>query len=165
MALAGGVRLRDDHAFEQRKATVKTILDDLGPARDEDGGRRNDVRRLEVGVDVPEAPFAARARFRYLEWWIRDGRGWRLTKYQYEYLDLVHQSRLAYHRHDLPGAPDVFHIHCEPPGGPPLARHFRAYEVDLLEAHEEFALLYASGQPIVCAGLRPLHATQEGTDA
>jgi len=38
----------------------------------------------------------------------------------------------------------------------PPARHFRAYEVDLLEAHEEFAALYASGRAIDCAGLRPL---------
>lgn len=157
MALARGVRLRDDHAFEQRKATIKTILDDLGPARDEDGGKRNDVRRFEVGVDVPEAPLAARARFRYLEWWKRDGRRWLLVKYQYDYFDLMAQTRLAYHRHDLPGAANMPHRHCKALGMPPAARHFRAYEVDLLEAHEEFAVLYASGRVIDCAGLRPLH--------
>lgn len=39
----------------------------------------------------------------------------------------------------------------------PASRTFRAYEVDLLEAHEEFAALYASGRAFDCAGLRPLH--------
>jgi len=79
---------------------------------------------------------AAPSRFRYLEWWSRDGRGWRLVRYQYDYFDRAHRSRLAYHRHDLAGEPDLLHIHCEPSGKPPSARHFRAYEVDLLEAHE-----------------------------
>lgn len=165
MALAGGLRLRDDHAFEQRKATVSAILDDLGPIRDEDSGKLEDVRRFEVELDSPESPLAARARFRYLEWWARDGRRWRLAKYQYDYVDLIHRSRLAYHRHNLPGATDLHHIHCEPPDRPPSAPHFRAYEVDLLEAHEDFAALYVSGRPINCAGLRPLPTTHEGADA
>lgn len=151
------MRLRDDHAFEQRKATLSVILDDLGDVHVEDTGKRDSVRRLEVEVDAPRAPFAARARFRYVEWWDRDGRGWRLVKHQYDYLDRVHRGRLAYHRHDLSGEPDLPHIHCEPSGKPPSAPHFRSYEVDLLEAHEEFAALYASGRAIDCAGLRPIH--------
>lgn len=165
MALAGGVRLRDDHAFEQRKATVTAILDDLAPISHDDGGKFEDIRRLEIELETPDPPLAARARFRYLEWWSRDGRGWRLAKYQYDYFDLIHRSRLAYHRHNLPGAADIPHSHCEPPGRSPSASHFRAYEVDLLEAHEEFAALYASDRVLDCAGLRPLHATQEGADA
>ena len=165
MALARGVKVRDHHAFEQRKATVEAILDHLAPIRGEDGGKLEDVRRFEVVVDSPGAPFAAKVRFRYLEWWTSEGRGWRRAKYQYDYIDLVHRSRLAYHRHDLAGEPDLHHIHCEPSGGRRLARHFRAYEVDLLEAHEDFVALYVSGQVIDCAGLRPLQATQEGADA
>lgn len=157
MALARGLTLRDDHAFEQRTATILAILDDFGPVRDEDTGKQEDVRRFEVEVDSPEAPLAVQARFRYLEWWSRDGRGWRLVRYQYDSFDRVHRSRLAYHRHDLAGEPDLLHIHCEPSRKPPSARHFRAYEVDLLEAHEEFAALYVSGRAIDCAGLRPLH--------
>lgn len=148
--------LRDDHAFEQRKATLSAILDDLGDVHVEDAGKRASVRRFEAEVDAPRAPLAARARFRYLEWWARDGRGWRLVKHQYDYVDRVHRGRLAYHRHDLAGEPDLPHIHCEPSGRPPSAPHFRSYEVDLLEAHEEFAALYASGRAINCAGLRPL---------
>lgn len=164
MALARGLRLRDDHAFEQRKATVSAILDDLGPIRDEDSGKLQDFRRFEIELDSPESPLAARARFRYLEWWTREGRGWRLGRYQYHYVDRVHGGRLAYHRHNVHGAADIPHSHCQPVDRPALAPHFRAYEVDLLEAHEEFAALYASGRAIDCAGLRPLHATPEGAD-
>ena len=156
MALARGLTLRDDHAFEQRTATILAILDDLGSPSLDDTGKADALRRFHVEVDIGEAPLAIQARFRYLEWWSRDGRGWRLTKYQYDYFDRVHRSRLAYHRHHLAGEPDVLHIHCEPSGKPPSARHFRAYEVDLLEAHEEFAALYVSGRATDCAGLRPL---------
>lgn len=165
MALAQGVRLRDDHAFEQHKARVSAILDDLGDIRVEDSGKRDGIRRFEIEVDAPRPPLTAEARFRYLEWWTRDGRGWRHARYQYDYFDLIYRSRLAYHRHVLPGAANIPHSHCEPPGRPPSAPHFRAYEVDLLEAHEEFTALYARDRPVTCAGLRPLHATQEGADA
>jgi hypothetical protein len=151
------VKLRDDHAFEQRKATLSAILDDLGDVRIEDAGKRDSLRHLEGEVDAPRAPFAARARFRYVEWWSRDGLGWRLVKYRYDYLDRVQGGRLAYHRHGLAGQSDLTHIHCEPPGKSPTTPPFRSYEVDLLEAHEEFAELYASGRALDCAGLRPLH--------
>lgn len=155
------MRLRDDHAFEQRKATVLAVLDDLAPASVDDSGRRAEVRRFRVELDVPEAPSAAEARFRYLEWWARDGRGWRLAKYQYDYFDRVRGGRLAYHRHDLAGGSDVFHVHCERSGRPRAARHFRSYEVDLLEAHEEFAGLYLGGRTIDCTGLRPLRPADD----
>lgn len=158
------MRLRDDHAFEQRKATIEAILDDLGPIRSDDGGKLEGVRRFEVALDTPEPPLPARARFRYLEWWSRDGHGWTLAKYQYEYIDLMRRGRLAYHRHDLAYGPDLLHIHCETSGGRRSSAHFRAYEVDVLEAHEEFAALYSNDRPISCAGLRPLRAT-EGADA
>lgn len=165
MALAGGVRLRDDHAFEQRKATALAILDDLGPTHDEDSGKLSEIRRFGVELDAPGAPFEPLARFRYFEWWTRDGRGWLRGRYQYDYFDRSARGRLAYHRHDLPGGSNELHLHCEPSGGRRLARHFRAYEVDLLEAHEEFAALYLGGRPIDCAGLRPLRVTVEGVDA
>jgi len=159
------VRLRDDDAFEQHKARVSTILDDLGDVHVEDSGRRGSTRRFDAEVDAPRLPLIARARFRYLEWWSRDGAGWRIAKYQYDYIDLIVGSRLAYHRHDLAGEADIVHIHCKPPGRPSSSPHFRAYEVDLREAHDEFAAVYASGRAIDCAGLRPLITTQKGSDA
>jgi hypothetical protein len=159
------VTLRDHHAFEQRKATIEAILDDLGPTRSTDVGRSEDLRRFKIEVDAPQLPLVAQARFRYLEWWRRDGSGWRRVKSYFDYIDLVHGGRLAYHRHDLPGAAGIPHSHCEPANRPSTAPHFRAYEVDLLEAHEEFTALYASGRPIDCVGLRPLRTDHEGADA
>jgi hypothetical protein len=159
------LRLRDDHAFEQHEARISAILDDIGDIRLEDSGKPDSIRRFEIEVDAPRPPLTADVRFRYLEWWSRDGRGWRLIKYQYDYIDLAHRTRLAYHRHDLDATADIPHMHCGPVRGPASASHFRSYEVDLLEAHEEFAALYASGHRIGCAGLRPLHATQEGAEA
>ena len=159
------MRLRDDHAFEQHKARISAILDDLGDVRAEDSGKRESLRRFEIEVDAPRSPMTVRARFRYLGWWSRDGRGWRLDRYQYDYFDRVSRARLAYHRHNLPRGANTLHAHCEPSGGRSLERHFRAYEVDLLEAHEEFAMLYVIGRPITCGGLRPLQVTEEGADA
>jgi len=150
------VRLSDDHAFEQRTATVLAILDDLGPPRIDDSGKRSAVRWLESELDVPEAPIDAEVRFRYLEWWSRNGRAWLLDKYQYDCFDRRHGSRFAYHRHGLAGRADILHIHCEPARDRSRAPHYRSYEVDLLEAHEEFAELYLGGRSIDCAGLRPL---------
>ena len=144
---------------------MSAILDDLAPISHDDSGKLEDVRRLEIDLVTPDPPLVVRGRFRYVEWWSRDGVGWRRFKYQYDYIDVMNRSRLAYHRHDLPGAPDTLHIHCKSPGSPSLEPHFRAYEVDLLEAHEEFAAVYASGRAIDCAGLRPLITTQKGTDA
>ncbi len=159
------MRLGDDHAFEQRKATVLAVLDDFGPPHYEDTGRLEAMRLFEVDVDAPEAPLPVRARFRYLEWWSRDGRGWQLVKYQYDYVDRVGRSRLAYHRHDLADQPDIPHMHCESSGKPASAPQFRSYEVDLLEAHEEFAALYLGDRGVDCARLRPLHIDRQGADA
>lgn len=156
MALARGVRLRDDHAFEQRKATTMAVVDDVGPPAFEDSGRRSTVRRLEIEAHAGGASGEAEATFRYAEWWRRDGRGWRLDKYRYDYVDHVRGGRLAYHLHDLPGTHAATHAHCGSSAGSAAVAHFRAYEVDLLEAHDEFVTLFASGTPIDCSGLRPL---------
>jgi hypothetical protein len=104
----------------------------------------------------------AEASFRYKEWWGRDGHGWRLDKYRYDYVDRLRGGRLAYHYHDLPGRRAVLHAHCESPAasadvaGSVAVSHFRAFDVDLLEAHDEFVTLFASDTPIDCTGLRPL---------
>ncbi len=137
----------------------------VGDVRQDDTGRRGTPRRLEVEVDAPRPPLAAQASFRYLEWWSRDGRGWFLVRYQYDYLDRFLGGRLAYHRHDLADQPDIPHMHCMPTGRPPTVRHFRSYEVDLIESHEEFAALYLGDRGVDCVGLRPLHIHRQGADA
>ena len=63
MALARGLTLRDDHAFEQRTATTLAILDDLGSPSLDDTGKADALRRFHVEVDIGEAPLAIQARF------------------------------------------------------------------------------------------------------
>lgn len=150
------MRLRDDHAFEQRKATILAILDRLGEVKIGDTGKAVPERAILFELDAPEHDLTATGRFRYREVFRRDGDGWILMSYTYDYLDLERGGRWAYHWHALPGRSGVFHEHCRPPSGRPSVSHFRAYEVELLEAHEEFARLYASDSPIDCTGLRPL---------
>lgn len=144
-----------NHAFEQRKATILAILDDLGSPELSDSGRNARERRLSVVVDAPDPDLPTQARFKYVEIFRRDRDRWRLVGYTYDYVDLVNGGRFAYHRHDLPSRQDVLHVHCEPPTGASTA-HFRAYEVTLLEAHDEFAGWWASGSQIECRGLRRL---------
>ena len=150
------MRLRDDHAFEQRKATIVAILDDDGDVTVADTGKAAPERAIRFELDAPRRPLAALGRFRYRETFSRDAAGWMLSSYAYDYLDLERGGRRAYHRHDLPGRHAVLHEHCRPPAGRPSVSHFRAYQVDLLEAHDEFARLFASETPIDCTGLRPL---------
>ena len=155
------MRLRDDHAFEQRKATIVAILDRLGDLIVIDGGKAAPERAVRFELDAPRRPLPAFGRFRYGEVFRRDGVGWSLTSYTYDYLDVEHGGRLAYHWHSLPGRLAVHHLHCRPPAGRPSISHFRAYEVDLFEAHDEFTRLLASGTPIDCTGLRPLRPADD----
>ena len=152
------MRLRDDHALEQRKATIVAVLDRLADLTTSDTGKAAKERAIRFELDAPRCPLAALRRFRYGEIFRRDAVSWILSSYTYDYLDLERGGRSAYHWHDLPGRPAVHHYHCRPPAGRPSLSHFRAYEVDLLEAHDEFARLFASGAPIDCTGLRPLRA-------
>ncbi len=155
------MRLRDDHAFEQRKATIVAILDRLGDVTIDDTGKSAPGRAIRFALDAPRRPLSALGRFRYREVFRRDGDGWILMSYTYDYLDLERGGRRAYHWHDLPGRSGVFHEHCRPPGDRPSISHFRSYDVDLFEAHEEFAMSYASETAIDCAGLRPLRPAAE----
>jgi hypothetical protein len=157
--------LRDDHAFEQRKATILAILDRLGEVQIGDTGKAVPERAILFELDAPEHDLTATGRFRYREVFRRDGDGdgdgWILMSYTYDYLDLERGGRRAYHWHDLPGRSSVFHEHCRPPGARPSISHFRSYDVDLFEAHEEFAMSYASETTIDCTRLRPFRPVSE----
>lgn len=144
------------HRFEQRKTTVLTVLDRLGDLELVDSGRGRRDRLLRYELQAPGQGLATEATFIYAEWYQRIARGWRLTRYQYDYLDRRHGGRLGYHWHAVARRRGIYHAHCEQRLGTPSARHFRAYEVDLLEAHDEFARLYAADETIDCSGLRPL---------
>lgn len=144
------------HRFEQRKTTIRTFLDHLGETELADSGRGKRDRLLRFEVRAPGHELPAQATFIYAEWYLRVARGWRLTRYQYDYLDRRLGGRLGYHWHVLVGRRAAHHGHCEQVLGAPAVQHYRAYEVDLLEAHEEFVRLYAGDQPIDCSDLRPL---------
>ena len=99
---------------------------------------------------------ADEATFSYAEWYHRVSRGWRLTRYQYEYIDRRRGGRLAYHWHALRRRDPIHHAHCEERLGAAVSPHYRAYDLSLLEAHEEFAILYAADASFDCSALRPL---------
>lgn len=144
------------HRFEQRKTTVLTVLDHLGEVQLVDSGRERRGRFLRFDVLAPSHGLATGGTFIYAEWYQRITRGWRLTRYQYDYLDRRHAQRRGYHWHPLASRSPVYHAHCEERIGTPKAEHYRAYQLELLEAHQEFVALYAAEEPFDCSGLRPL---------
>lgn len=144
------------HRFEQRKATIGTVLDHLGEVRLVDSGREKRGRLLRLELHAPGHGLPVQGTFIYAEWYRRVAQGWRLTRYQYDYLDRRLGGRLGYHWHTLTRRSAAYHAHCEQVLGTPTVQHYRSYEVDLLEAHEEFVRRYAADEPIDCSGLRPL---------
>jgi hypothetical protein len=125
-----------------------------------DLGSSTRVRKIAVELIVPgqqgDPRLPDEARFSYQEWWRTTALGWVRVRYAYDFFDLVHSGRRGYHLHPIGGRAAVPHAHCVPPGGAGEERHYDAYEVDLLEAHEAFEVQYASGRPIDCHGLRGL---------
>jgi len=152
------VRVLDNHAFEQRKATIIAILGHVGELNIDDSGRRGTDRRFAVQVDAPGDGYPSRAFFNYHEWFVKGDDGWRIDRYHHDFIDRVDGGRLAFHLHDLGPGRRRAHVHCEPATGMTNISHFRAYEVDLLEAHDEFLGLFASETPIDCSGFRPLRS-------
>jgi hypothetical protein len=146
------------HRFEQRLATITSVLTSTGRVQIEDAGRRTRRRSVRFAVEAPGGPLPALARFKYEEWYERDRTGLRLVRYHYDYRDTVRGGRLAYHWHRLARRDPVHHAHCETSSASPAHAHYRFYEMDLLEAHADFVRLYAAEEPIDCSGLRPLPA-------
>lgn len=144
------------HRFEQRIATIAKVLDAVGEVTvTDDTRRRGRARHLVFEVDAP-GERRLQSRFRYEEWWDRWRIRYRLTRYHYGYWDRTRGGMLAYHWHAIRGRTAVHHAHCQPAERDSASPHFRYYEVSLLEAHEEFARLYALDEPIDCSGFRPL---------
>ena len=153
------MRSLDDHAFEQRKATLIAKLDDLGDVTGEDSGARTGMRRLELVASAPGAELDPLAEFEYTELFRRTPTGrWAPVRYAYEYRERPAPGRRAYHWHD-----DRFHAHCLDRERPDRDHHFRATEVDIFEAHEEFVRLHASSDKVTCEDLRP--ALREGAES
>lgn len=141
------MRLRA-HALEQRRATLVAKLDELADVTVDDTGSRAETRLVQMWGAAPGGGLAVLARFEYREAFRRSGPGlWDLTGYEYEYRQGT--GRRAYHLHDA-----GFHAHCVDARRPRADHHYRAPEIDVFEAHEEFRSLYLSGEPVSCADLR-----------
>lgn len=140
----------DTRAFQQRLTTLTAILEDLGDVAVQDTRRGARARAISLAVSAPGLGLPTTAVFHYEEAFERIRSGWTLRRYTYEYREVPGPGRRAHHWHD-----DVFHMHCVDARHPARDHHYRGYEVDVFEAHEEFARSYASGERVNCAGLRP----------
>jgi hypothetical protein len=152
------VRPLSSQTFNQRRDDLYARLDGLGRVSVLDRGSSTASRKLVLDLAVPGQVevLPDEARFRYQEWWRRSPLGWQRIRYDYDYFDLVRGARRGYHLHPLrSGAAAVPHAVCER-GGAGGGRHYAAYEVDLMAAHDEFEAQYGSGRPIDCRGLRPI---------
>jgi hypothetical protein len=144
------------HRFVQRIATVVAILDAVGDLDlTDDTRRKGRARHLMFEANAPAVGLQA-ATFRYEEWWDHSRTRYLLSRYHYGYWDPANGGMLAYHWHAIRGRNPIYHAHCQPPAGSSAGPHFRYYQMDLLEAHEEFVRLYAADRLIECSGLRPL---------
>ncbi len=106
----------------------------------------------------------------YRKTFARAGRDWRFIGYTYEYLDKIHDKRLAYHLHPLErGGLSVTHAHCgvlsmgalDPSREGETHDHLRAVAVALTEANAEFMACYIARRPPDCAAFRPLEVSRE----
>lgn len=147
------------HAVAQRKAELVARLDDLGDVTAEDSGLGGQARDVRIVATAPGLDLPPLATFDYREVFVRAPGGlWELAVYSYEYREVVVGGRRAYHLHD-----GRFHAHCIDAERPGRDHHYRAPEIDVHEAHEEFARLYLAGTPVSCEDLRPaLCARAEG---
>lgn len=136
--------------------TILAALDHFGDVELVDSGRAGRHRRLRFVLAAPGQGLPDEAVFIYAEWYQRISRGWRMTRYQYDYLDRGRGGRLAYHWHALKQRTPILHAHCEERLGAAATPHYRAYELSLLEAHEEFARLDAADASIDCSPFRSL---------
>lgn len=142
----------DDHALNQRKATLLALLDRLGDAEllEED---EDEQSRVTARSWAPLEPPHHLALFEYREVFVRTvRRTWRLAHYFYAYLQQPPPGRRAHHWHD----PWAHHAHCVDPREPERDDHYRDVPVDVFEAHAEFLRWYALNAQMNCFGLFPL---------
>jgi len=146
--------------LRRRRDRLADYLDVWGDLRITDDGAAGTRRILEFALEAPGDDLPPEVKARYREYYrIRPSGDWALAKYHYEYLDVVHGKRLAYHLHDIGNRRLVSHAHCE--SATDLAvdegpHHLRAIELDLREAHEQFMTLYAAEREPDCGAYLPL---------
>ena len=151
--------------LRKRRDRIEDYLDVWGDLRITDDGAAGDRRLIEFALEAPGQDLPVEIRARYAEYYRRQRSGdWLIAKYHYEYLDIGHRRRLAYHMHDIGSRVLVPHAHCEPATA--LAEgecphHLRAVELDLREAHEQFMGLFAAGREPDCGAFLPLEVPRE----
>lgn len=152
-ALTGG-------ELRRRRDRLTDYLDAWGDLRVDDLGGAGNRRLLQFALEAPGGSLPIEVKSMYREYYSRGRDGdWDIAKYSYEYLDVARTKRFAYHLHNLGTRRLVPHAHCEAATNLPDdedTHHFRAVELDLREAHEEFMRLWASDTEPDCRTLRPL---------
>ena len=155
----------------ERMHRLADDLNHFGDVTVTDKGERTGRRRIEYFLAAPGVPGVHdEVVGRYRETFSRTGHEWLFAKYTYEYLDKIHNRRLAYHLHPLErGGPLVAHAHCgalslgaldESDDGE-THEHLRAVAVSLTEANGEFMACYFARRPPDCAAFRPLQVPRE----
>lgn len=164
------VRLTSGELTE-RMHRLADHLDHFGDVRVTDRGERTGRRRIEYFLAAPGVPgIHDEVVGLYRETFTRVGRDWRFIGYTYEYLDKIHDKRLAYHLHPLVrSGPLVAHAHCgvlslgalEETDEGETHGHLRAVAVALTEANGEFMACYFARRPPDCGAFRPLEVPRE----
>jgi hypothetical protein len=146
--------------LRRRRDRIADYLDVWGDLRVIDYGAAVERRFIEFALEAPGRDLPVDVKARYREYYrLRSSGDWLLAKYHYEYLDVIHGKRLAYHVHDIGRRRLVPHAHCEPAADlseDESPHHLRAIELDLREAHELFMALYAAGREPDCGAFFPL---------
>lgn len=145
--------------INQRIVEVTARFDDIGETYIQDQGASTGYRWLQWSVVSPYAG-AEQGRFQYDEYYQRDGGGWAMVKYTYDFLEVVRNSRLAFHMHQVLRPEPESHAHCEPEQGTPEYDHYRYIELSIHEAIEEHMTWWASGTDLTCDGLRPFPGSE-----
>lgn len=76
-------------------------------------------------------------------------------KYEYDFLEIARNSRLAFHMHPVSVPAATAHAHCEPGIGSPEHEHYRYIELSIFEALEEHVDWWATDTDLDCERLRP----------
>lgn len=142
-------------SVNQRVVEMTARFDNIGETvvRDEGGATRYRwlqwaVVALYRGVEL--------GSFQFDEYYERDGGGWAMVKYAYDFVEMTRSSRLAFHSHPLLRTEPTPHVHCEPELGHPAHDHYRFDELTIYEALEEHLKWWAADTDLTCEELRPL---------
>lgn len=141
--------------LNQRVVDMTARFDRLGETTIRDAGGATEYRWLQWIARCPY-PESEMARFQYDEYYERSDGGWKMVKYEYDFIEVTRSSRLAFHLHPVTVPAPVSHAHCEPILGSPAHEHYRYIELAVYEALEEHERWWATDTDLTCERLRPL---------